>query len=234
VKFVSNATVLALSALAAAACSSSPSEPTPAPAASAAETTQQAAEAAPVAAPSPDAPATAAPKPVANPAPEFTLVDPDGASHSLADYRGKWVVLEWTNHGCPFVKKHYNSKNMQTLQARYTEKGVAWLSICSSAPGKEGNESPAEWKATLAGKGAVPTAMLIDADGKVGHAYGAKTTPTMVVISPEGGIVYRGAIDDKRSANVADVATAKNYVAETLDAVLDGKSAPVAETAAYG
>jgi peroxiredoxin len=185
-------------------------------------------------APSTTPPAPAAPKPVANPAPEFTLVDPDGASHALADYRGKWVVLEWTNHGCPFVKKHYESKNMQQLQARYTGKGVAWLTICSSAPGKEGYETPAQWKATLASKGAVPTAMLIDADGKVGHAYGAKATPTMVVISPEGGIVYRGAIDDKRSPKIADVAAARNYVADTLDAVLDGKPAPVAETAAYG
>jgi len=173
-------------------------------------------------------------EPVAKPAPEFTLTDPDGASHALSDYRGKWVVLEWTNHGCPFVKKHYKSGNMQALQAKYTGKGVAWLSICSSAQGKEGWQTPADWKKTMARLSAAPTAMLLDADGKVGRAYGAKNTPTMLVIDPRGGIVYRGAIDDKRSADVADVATARNYVAEVLDAVLDGKPAPIAETAPYG
>jgi len=224
-----SAALVVVAALAAAACSSASTDAPPEPAKTdSAQATAPASDFAGAPAP------TEAPKPVANPAPDFTLVDPDGASHSLADYRGKWVVLEWTNHGCPFVKKHYDTKNMQQLQARYTAKGVAWLSICSSAPGKEGYESPADWKKTLAAKGAVPTAMLIDADGKVGHAYGAKATPTMVVISPEGGIVYRGAIDDKRSAKPADVATAKSYVAATLDAVLDGRPAPVAETAAYG
>jgi len=225
-----NAALLALTALAAAACGTEPM-----PNAAPTNTAESTADASPSAAATPVAPsAPAVPKVVEHPAPDFTLTDPDGASHALADYRGKWVVLEWTNHGCPFVKKHYDSKNMQTLQARYTQMGVAWLSICSSAPGKEGNETPAEWKATLASKGAVPTAMLIDADGKVGHAYGAKATPTMVVISPDGGIFYRGAIDDKRSANVADVAKARNYVAEALDAGMAGKRAPIAETAAYG
>jgi peroxiredoxin len=228
-----NAALLALTTLAVAACGTEPM-----PSATSTNTAESAPDAAPVAAATPAAPAAptvpAAPKAVEHPAPEFTLTDPDGASHALSDYRGKWVVLEWTNHGCPFVKKHYDSRNMQTLQARYTQQGVAWLSICSSAPGKEGNETPAEWKATLAAKGAVPTAMLIDADGKVGHAYGAKATPTMVVISPDGGIFYRGAIDDKRSANVADVASARNYVAEALDAGMAGKRPPIAETAAYG
>jgi len=228
VKPTRNVVALVLAALAAAACSSSSSE-TPT-----ATAKQDVATAAPADVPAAPATPPVAAKPVENPAPEFTLTDADGVARSLADYRGKWVVLEWTNHGCPFVKKHYDSKNMQALQARYTSQGVAWLSICSSAPGKEGYEEPAGWKKTLAAKGAVPTAMLIDADGKVGHAYGAKNTPTMFVISPDGGIVYRGAIDDKRSAKIADVATAHNYVAATLDACLAGKPAPVAETAAYG
>jgi peroxiredoxin len=231
-----NRFLLLLTALAAAACGTEPA-PAPAPtnAVDAAADVPAPAAATPVAPAAPATPATpAVPKTVEHPAPDFTLTDPDGASHSLADYRGKWVVLEWTNHGCPFVKKHYDSKNMQTLQARYTQKGVAWLTICSSAPGKEGYETPAAWKATLAAKGSAPTAMLIDADGKVGRAYGAKNTPTMFVISPDGGVVYHGAIDDKRSAKIADVAVAKNYVAETLDAVMDGRPAPLAETAAYG
>jgi peroxiredoxin len=218
--------IAALIALAAAACSTATSEPQPEPA--------KAEAAAPVAeAPAAQPSAPAPEQPVANPAPDFTLVDPDGVSHSLADYRGKWVVLEWTNHGCPYVKKHYNSKNMQQLQAKYTGKGVAWLTICSSAPGKEGHQDAAGWKATLARVGSAATATLFDVDGKVGHAYGAKVTPHMFVIDPRGGIVYRGAIDDKKSAKVEDVA-AHTYVSEVLDATMAGNPAPIAETAAYG
>jgi peroxiredoxin len=172
--------------------------------------------------------------PVANPAPAFTLTDADGVKHSLADYRGKWVVLEWVNPGCPFVRKHYDSKNMQTLQQRYTEKGVVWLAICSSAQGKQGWAEPAAWKERMASEGWSTTALLLDADGTVGRAYEAKTTPHMFVVDPRGGIVYRGAIDDVKSADQADVAKAKNHVAETLDAVMAGKAAPVAETAPYG
>jgi len=224
----SQSAIAALIALAAAACSSATSEPPPEPAK--AETAAPVAEASVAAAPMS---APAAELPVANPAPDFTLVDPDGVSHSLADYRGKWVVLEWTNHGCPYVKKHYNSKNMQQLQSKYTGKGVAWLTICSSAPGKEGYEEAAAWKATLARVGSAATATLLDADGKVGHAYGAKVTPHMFVIDPRGGIVYRGAIDDKKSAKVEDVA-AHTYVAEVLDAAMAGAAPPVTETAPYG
>jgi alkyl hydroperoxide reductase subunit AhpC len=236
-----------LVALAAAACSSSESttpeaQPAPAqpysgmtPAAPEAPAAPPVAEspASPAAPSVPAAPATPA-APAGDPAPDFTLADPDGKQHSLADYRGKWVVLEWVNHGCPYVKKHYASNNMQQLQARYGAKGVAWLSICSSAPGKEGYEEPAAWKETLKKVGASPAAMLIDADGKVGRAYGAKVTPHMFVVSPEGAIVYRGAIDDKRSTKPADVASSRCYVSEVLDAVLAGGAPTVAETPAYG
>lgn len=167
-------------------------------------------------------------------APDFTLRDSTGRTHSLADYRGKWVVLEWVNPGCPFVRKHYDSKNMQNLQAKYAGRGVTWLSICSSAPGKQGYDEPAGWNARLEKEGAGPTALLIDSDGKVGHLYDAKTTPHMFVIDPNGAVVYRGAIDDKKSANASDIPTSRNYVTDVLDACLAGKPSPVAETAPYG
>jgi len=167
-------------------------------------------------------------------APAFSLPDNTGKTHALADYRGKWVVLEWVNHGCPFVKKHYGPGNMQGLQKRYAEKGVIWLSICSSAPGKQGHQDAAGWTETLKSIGAAPTAMLLDVDGKVGRLYDAKTTPQMVVIDPQGAIVYGGAIDDRPTANSADIAGARNYVVEVLDAVLSGKPAPVTESKPYG
>lgn len=183
----------------------------------------------------PSSPAgAAADGPVADAAPAFTLPDLDGASRSLADYRGKWVVLEWTNPGCPFVRKHYDTDNMQALQRRYTGKGVVWLSICSSSPGKQGYAAPADWKSRARTENWGASAVLLDPDGTVGRLYGAKTTPHMFVIDPRGGIVYRGAIDDKKSADKSDVATARNYVAETLDAALAGRTPPTAETAPYG
>lgn len=164
-------------------------------------------------------------------APQFSLTGADGKPYSLADYAGKTVVLEWVNFGCPFVRKHYDSRNMQTLQQTYTDSGVVWLSVCSSAPGKQGFYEKGPLTAQLKKEGAVPTAYLIDADGKVGRAYGARTTPHMFVISPEGNIVYAGGIDDIRSANAADIPRATNYVAAALDAMsagaqIDQKSSP--------
>ena len=167
-------------------------------------------------------------------APEFTLTDVNGKSHSLADFKGKVVVLEWTNYKCPFVVKHYSGKNMQNLQDKYTKKGVVWLSICSSAEGKQGHMSAADAKKAVEKAGAKPTAYLIDADGKVGKAYGAKTTPHMFVIGADGNFLYKGAIDSIRSAKAADVAKAKNFVAQTLDAVLDKKGEVPASTKSYG
>lgn len=167
-------------------------------------------------------------------APDFTLTDVEGNSRSLAEFKGKYVVLEWTNHGCPFVVKHYESGNMQNLQTTYAAKGVIWLSINSSAPGKEGNMPPSEWKKTLVEKGSAATATLLDPDGTVGKLYGAKTTPHMYVINPEGNLIYQGAIDSIRSANQDDVAKAKNFVTAALDEAMSGKPVTTPTTKSYG
>lgn len=171
---------------------------------------------------------------VGQPAPAFTLTDSHGKPHSLADYKGKYVVLEWTNLGCPFVKAHYDSGVMQKLQKTETAKGVVWLTICSSAPGKQSNMPPADWNKALAERHAAPTALLIDADGKVGHEYDAKTTPDMFVITPDGKLIYKGAIDDKRSADKADALIAHNYVAAALNEARAGKPVAKSETPSYG
>ena len=167
-------------------------------------------------------------------APAFTLTDTNGTEHSLSDFEGKVVVLEWFNHGCPFVKKHYDKGNMQALQKSYTDKGVVWLAIVSSAEGNQGYESPEGHNKTAKEKGTNATAILVDADGKVGKAYAAKTTPHMYVIDAEGQLVYQGAIDDKRSTNPDDIASSKNYVSAALDAVLAGEGVEVATTTPYG
>ncbi len=177
--------------------------------------------------------AVAAPQ-VGQPAPEFTLTDSNGQSHNLSDFKGKFVVLEWLNHGCPFVKKHYDGGNMQGLQKEYTGKDVVWLSIVSSAPGKQGHMSPEETNKTKEEKGSAATAILIDEDGTVGKLYDAKVTPELYVINPEGVLVYMGAIDDKKSVDAADVAGAKNYVKQALDEAMSGQPVSEATTTAYG
>lgn len=171
---------------------------------------------------------------IGKPAPEFTLTDTNGKSHKLSDFKGKTVVLEWINHGCPFVVKHYVDGNMQKLQKTYTDKGVVWLSICSSAEGKQGYMTPEDWNKTTAEKKALPTAVLLDGQGKVGMLYSAKVTPHMYIINPEGVLVYNGAIDSIKSTAAADVAKAENYVAKALDEVLAGKAVTTASTPAYG
>jgi peroxiredoxin len=174
---------------------------------------------------------------VGKPAPDFSLTDSNGETHKLSDYRGKegkFVVLEWFNDGCPFVKKHYDSGNMQKLQKAYTRKGVIWFTINSSAPGKQGNHSPEEFNAIIKEKDAAPTALLIDSDGKVGRLYGAKTTPDMFVINKEGILVYSGAIDDQPDTDKDSIPKAKNYVKEALDEALAGKQIKVAITKSYG
>ena len=221
-------------AAAAAGCAGAPAAPQPgtpaptaaAPAAPAADAAVQPSDAA--------APVPSSELPIEHPAPEFALPDTDGVTRRLADFRGKWVVLEWTNPGCPYVRKHYDSGNMQSLQKKYAAKGVAWLSICSSAPGKQGHAEPSAWKSRAATEGWAVTATLLDPDGKVGRLYGAKVTPHLFVIDPRGDIVYRGAIDDKASAKKSDVETARNHVAEALDAGLSGLVVPVSETKPYG
>ena len=177
--------------------------------------------------------AFAAPQ-VGQPAPEFTLTDSNGQSHSLSDFKGKFVVLEWLNHGCPFVVKHYDSGNMQKLQKEYTGKDVVWLSIASSAPGKQGHMTPAETNQAKTEKGSAATAILLDADGTVGKLYDAKVTPELFIINPEGNLVYMGAIDDKKSVDPADVAGAKNYVKQALDESMAGQSVSEPTTPAYG
>lgn len=167
-------------------------------------------------------------------APEFSLSDINGTAHSLAAYKGKYVVLEWVNHDCPFVKKHYDSQNMQNLQKEYTEKDVVWLSVNSSAPGKQGNFSAAEWSKLTAEKGASPTAVLLDENGAVGQAYGAKTTPHMYVVNPEGVLIYQGAIDSISSADKGDIAAAQNYVRSALDEAMSGKQVSTPSTQSYG
>ncbi|MDB5105182.1 MAG: Peroxiredoxin [Fibrobacteres bacterium] len=174
-----------------------------------------------------------APRPGAS-APDFTLPDAAGKNHSLSQYRGKWVVLEWVNYDCPFVKKHYGSGNMQKLQKASRDKGAVWLSINSSAPGKQGHFEGAELAKRMAEGKAQPDAYLLDPDGKVGMEYKAKTTPTMFVINPEGKVVYAGAIDDKASTDQEDIATAKNYVQAALDAGMAGKTVETASTQSYG
>ena len=167
-------------------------------------------------------------------APEFTLTDSKGTSHKLSDFRGKLVVLEWLNHECPFVKKHYSGGDMQKLQKEYTAKGVVWLSIISSAPGKQGHRTGPQADVDTKDKNAAPTAVLLDPAGEVGQKYEAKTTPHMFVIDKEGKIIYAGAIDSIKSTNSADVAQAENHVRQALDAALSGKPVPTSKTAPYG
>jgi peroxiredoxin len=167
-------------------------------------------------------------------APAFTLTDTNGKEHSLSDFEGKVVVLEWFNQGCPFVKKHYKNGNMQSLQNTYTGKGVVWLTVCSSAPGEQGHMDAAGHNKTIGEWKIQSTAFLMDEDGKVGRAYGAKTTPHMYVIDAGGQIVYQGAIDDKRSTDAADIPDSKNYVRAALDAVLAGEAVETSQTKPYG
>lgn len=168
------------------------------------------------------------------PAPEFTLTDTKGTAHNLSDFRGKYVVLEWVNHGCPFVVKFYEPGEMQKLQAEMTAQDVVWLSICSSAEGKQGYMSNEEWNAKIEETGTAATAVLVDEDGTVGKLYGAKTTPHMYVIDPDGNLIYQGAIDSIRSTDSDDIANAENYVRSALAQHKAGEPVAVAETQAYG
>jgi AhpC/TSA family len=168
------------------------------------------------------------------PAPDFTLTDTNGKQHKLSALKGKFVVLEWTNPDCPFVKKHYDSKNMQGLQKAYTGKGVVWLLINSGAPGKEGVYPAAKVNEMIQAKGIAATAELVDSDGHVGRTYGAKNTPQMVVITPESKIAYIGAIDSIPSANQADIPKATNYLKAALDASMSGQPVATPVTKPYG
>lgn len=175
-------------------------------------------------------PASAAPKK----APAFTLTDSSGKTHSLSDFKGEWVVLEWTNFDCPFVKKQYGAGAMQARQEHFRDEGIRWLSIVSSAPGKQGHFEGKALSARLEKEKWAGDAYLIDADGKVGRAYDAKTTPHVFLINPDGEIVYEGAIDGIRSASAADIFVTTNYIVESLTAAQAGKPIPNPRTAPYG
>ncbi len=177
--------------------------------------------------------ANAAPQ-IGKPAPDFSAVDSNGKTVKLSDYRGKIVVLEWTNDGCPYVQKHYGSGNMQKLQKEEAANGIVWLTIISSAPGTQGYVDGAEANALTASRHAAPTAVLLDPEGKAGHLYNARTTPHMFIVNADGTLVYMGGIDDKPTANPADIKTAKNYVRAALSEVLAGKPVADAITRPYG
>jgi peroxiredoxin len=178
-------------------------------------------------------PARAAAK-VGEPAPAFTTVSTSGGTVGLGEQRGKIVVLEWTNHDCPYVRKHYESGNMQALQKETTGQGVVWLSIISSAPGEQGHVSPAQANELTTRRGAGPTAVLLDPQGTVGKMYGATNTPHMYVIDKAGGLVYAGAIDDRPTSRKGDVQGAHNYVRAALQAVTTGQPVKTPVTRAYG
>jgi peroxiredoxin len=167
-------------------------------------------------------------------APDFKGIDSNGVQHSLSEYSGKIVVLEWANKGCPYEQKHYNSGNMESLQKQWTDKGVVWLSVLSSAPGEQGYVTPAEENDYLKTMKASPTAALLDPKGTIGHLYDARTTPHMFVIDASGKIAYQGALDDKPTPDPASLKTADNYLNDALNAVLAGKPVAVSVTKPYG
>jgi peroxiredoxin len=175
----------------------------------------------------------ASPQP-GKPAPDFTAQDSNGKTVKLSDFKGKTVVIEWTNRDCPYVRKHYNSGNMQQLQKQAADSSVVWLTVMSSAPGQQGHETPDTANALTKERKAMPTAFLLDPEGKIGHAYDARVTPHMYVIDKEGVLAYMGAIDDKPTSNIADVKSARPYAKEALEAVLAGQPAKTASTRAYG
>jgi len=171
---------------------------------------------------------------VGEPAPDFTATDTNGQVHKLSQYAGKYVVLEWHNRGCPYTQKHYDTGNMQRLQREWTARGVIWLTVISSAPGKQGYVTAADENAFLKQVNAAPTAVLLDPTGDLGHLYDSKTTPHMFIINPQGTLIYNGAIDDRPTTDHADINGAKNYVSLALTEALAGKPVSDPTTRPYG
>jgi peroxiredoxin len=167
-------------------------------------------------------------------APDFTATDSNGNRHTLSQYAGKYVVLEWHNNGCPYVRKQYNSGNMQKLQKEWTAHGVVWLTVISSAPGMQGYVTAGEENAYMKQMNAAPTAALLDPEGKLGHLYDAKTSPHMFIIDPSGKLIYDGAIDDKPTPDLSDVPGARNYVTQALTEAMNGKPVSVQTSRPYG
>lgn len=171
---------------------------------------------------------------VGKPAPDFTGTDSNGQTQRLSDFRGKTVVLEWTNHDCPFVVKHYSTGNMQAIQRETTAEGIVWLSIISSAPGKQGHVSPQQANELTRSRDAAPTAVILDPSGDIGRLYGAKTTPHMYIVDAEGTLVYMGGIDDRPTARHSDVEGANNYVRTALTQLANGQTVSEPVTRPYG
>jgi hypothetical protein len=167
-------------------------------------------------------------------APDFKGTDSNGVQHSLSEYRGKYVVLEWANKGCPYDQKYYLSGNMENLQKEWTAKGVVWLSVISSAPGEQGYVTPAQENEYIKSMHVASTAVLLDPTGAIGHLYSAKTTPHMFVIDPTGKLIYEGAIDNKPTTDQADLKGADNYLNDALYAAMAGKPVSVQSTRPYG
>ena len=178
--------------------------------------------------------ATALAARVGDPAPDFTATDSNGKTHHLADYKGKYVVLEWHNQGCPYTRKHYESGNMQRLQKEWTAKGIVWFTVISSAPGTQGYVTASQENDYARKMNAVPTAVLLDPDGNLGHLYAAKTTPHMYIIDPNGALIYNGAIDDHPTSDQSDIPNSKNYVSAALQEAMSGKKVTDAATRPYG
>lgn len=167
-------------------------------------------------------------------APDFSVVDMNGKTQKLSDYKGKYVILEWYNKDCPYVRKHYDSKNMQKLQTEMTGKGIVWLTVNSSAPGKQGHLSAADTKTNAAKEGSKASDILLDEKGVMGKAYGAKTTPHMYLIDPQGVLRYNGAIDSNDSADPKTIATAENYIVAAVNSAQKGEKIPKETTKPYG
>lgn len=171
---------------------------------------------------------------VGQPAPDFRVADTSGRTHQLADFRGRYLVLEWTNPGCPFVRKHYGSGNMQTLQKEFTAKNVAWLAVNSTETASADYLAPAQLASWMKGQSASPTATLMDVEGAMGRAFGARTTPHMYIVDPQGRLIYAGGIDSIASSRMDDIKTATNHVRRSLSEALAGKPLSMATTPPYG
>jgi peroxiredoxin len=167
-------------------------------------------------------------------APDFTATDSNGKIHHLADYRGKYVVLEWHNNGCPYTRKHYESGNMENLQREWTARGVVWFTVISSAPGQQGYVTADQENQYVQQMNAAPTAALLDPSGDLGHLYGAKTTPDMFIINPEGILIYEGAIDNRPTPDASDIPGATNYVSQALTEAMAGRPVSVPVSQPYG
>jgi len=167
-------------------------------------------------------------------APDFEVMDANGNMRSLSEFEGQYVILEWLNHGCPFIQKHYNGNNMQKLQEKYTDQGVVWLSVISSAPGTQGYMEPEEARQSIEEHGASPTAILLDPEGEMGRAYGAQVTPHMFIIDPSGTLRYNGAIDDKPTPRASSLENAHNYIDAAMNSLMNGEEVAVKSTSPYG